>query len=160
MAEYTSYWSSPFESQAKHLPTLPLPEIGVPSQITLFSQPHAGDVHYVYEKKNDSLTENYIYNVASSIVWQGNELFELEHFANDWSLLINIMSSQKLSWHTGVWNFDSNNSHHLLRVLLLSGQVEIQNHPPPLSSLAVFARMRSTTAQMPSVVTCVVIGVT
>ena len=51
MAEYTSYWSSPFENQAKHVPTLPLPEIGVPSQITLFSQPHADDVHYVYETK-------------------------------------------------------------------------------------------------------------
>ena len=41
------------------------------------------------------------------------------------------MSSKKLSWHTGVWNFDSNNSHHLLRVLLLSGQVETNPGPPP-----------------------------
>ena len=81
--------------------------------------------------KNDSFTENYIYNVLSSIVWQGNEFFELEHFANDWSLVMNIMSSQKLSWHTGVWNFDSNNSHHLLRVLLLSGQIETNPEPLP-----------------------------
>ena len=68
-------------------------------------------------------------STSSSIAWQGEDICELKQHVNEWSLNISTKFLQKSTLSTGVLNFEAQNTHHLLIIILLSGQVEINPGP-------------------------------